>query len=97
MLDLLSKVTTRPYGTAYGCTLPGLQTFAKTGTTTDNYDKWLCIGSPYYVMSIWYGYDMPSNLSTTSLISMTKTIISRVHEGLSTRRTFSTVKLELSD
>ena len=97
MLGLLSNVTTKPYGTAYGCTLPGLQTFAKTGTTTDNYDKWLCIGSPYYVMSIWYGYDMPSNLSTTSLISMTKTIISRVHEGLSTRRTFSTVKLELSD
>ena len=96
MLDLLSHVTTRSYGTAYGCTVPGMVTFAKTGTTTDNNDKWMCIGSPYYVMSIWYGYDMPSDLSSVNLISLTKTVLSRIHEGLSTRRTFSTVRQELN-
>ena len=96
MLELLSHVTSRSYGTAYGCTVSGMTTFAKTGTTTDNNDKWMCIGSPYYVMSIWYGYDMPSDLSSINLISLTKTILSRIHEGLSSRRTFSTVRAELN-
>lgn len=97
MLELLSHVTTRSYGTAYGCTVSGMTTFAKTGTTTDNNDKWMCIGSPYYVMSIWYGYDYPSDLSSVNLISLTKTVLSRIHSGLSTRRTFATVRSELSD
>lgn len=97
MLELLSHVTTRSYGTAYGCTVPGMVTYAKTGTTTENNDKWMCIGSPYYVMSIWYGYDYPSDLSSINLISLTKTILSRTHQGLSSKRTFDTVRYELSE
>lgn len=96
MLDLLSHVTTRSYGTAYGCTVSGMVTYAKTGTTTENNDKWMCIGSPYYVMSIWYGYDYPSDLSSVNLISLTKTILSRTHQGLS-RKTFDAVRSELSE
>lgn len=97
MLELLSHVTTTSYGTAHGCTVPGMVTYAKTGTTTDNYDKWMCIGSPYYVMSIWYGYDYPSDLGSVNLISVTKTVLSRIHSGLSSKRTFATVRYELSE
>lgn len=97
MLQLLTGVTTNSSGTAYGCAVSGLQTFAKTGTTTDNYDKWICSGTPYYVCSIWYGYNYPSNLSGTSLQIRTilKQVFSEIHQGLSRKRTFNTVKSEL--
>lgn len=99
MLGLLTGVTTNSSGTAYGCAVSGLQTFAKTGTTTDNYDKWICAGTPYYVCSIWYGYNIPSNLSGTSLQIRTilKQVFGDIHQGLSRKRTFNTVKSELQD
>lgn len=99
MLTLLTGVTTNSSGTAYGCAVSGLQTFAKTGTTTDNYDKWICAGTPYYVCSIWYGYNIPSNLGGTSLQIRTilKQVFGDIHKGLSRKRTFNTVKSELQD
>lgn len=30
---------------------------AKTGTTNDDYDRWLCEFTPYYTAATWYGYD----------------------------------------
>lgn len=30
---------------------------AKTGTTDENYDRWLCGFTPYYTAVTWYGYD----------------------------------------
>ncbi len=99
MLDLLTSVTTKPYGTAYGSGVSGLQTFAKTGTTTDNCDKWICAGTPYYVCSIWYGYDYRSNLGGTSqqVRMILKSVFNEIHKGLSTKRTFNTVKSEIKD
>lgn len=44
-------------GTASYCALPGIQTAAKTGTTNNDYDRWLCGFSPYYTAACWYGYD----------------------------------------
>lgn len=32
----------------------------KTGTTSDEYDRWFCGFTPYYVCVVWTGYDMPS-------------------------------------
>ena len=29
----------------------------KTGTTSDNIDKWFCGFTPYYTAAVWYGYD----------------------------------------
>ena len=99
MLDLLTSVTTKSYGTAYGSGVSGLQTFAKTGTTTDNCDKWICAGTPYYVCSIWYGYDYRSNLGGTSqqVRMILKSVFNEIHKGLSTKRTFNTVKSEIKN
>lgn len=30
---------------------------AKTGTTNDNYDRWLCGFTPYYTSVTWFGFD----------------------------------------
>lgn len=99
MLSLLTSVTTKSYGTAYGSGVSGMQTYAKTGTTTDNCDKWICAGTPYYVCSVWYGYDYRSNLggSSAQVRAILKSVFNEIHKGLSTSRTFYTVKKELDD
>lgn len=44
-------------GTATYCAIPGMETCAKTGTTDNNYDRWLCGMTPYYSAACWFGYD----------------------------------------
>lgn len=43
-------------GTATYCAIKGMDVAAKTGTTNDDYDRWLCGFTPYYSASCWYGY-----------------------------------------
>lgn len=44
-------------GTATYCAISGMDVAAKTGTTDDDYDRWLCGFTPYYSAACWYGYD----------------------------------------
>ena len=44
-------------GTATYCAIPGMDVAAKTGTTDNSYDRWLCGFTPYYAAATWYGYD----------------------------------------
>ena len=43
-------------GTATYCAIKGIETAAKTGTTNDDFDRWLCGFTPYYTATCWYGY-----------------------------------------
>lgn len=84
-LSMLTKAVTQSNGTGYGSKISGFQTFAKTGTTSDNYDKWYCGGTPYYVCAVWYGYDFPSNLKTggtNPAKSIFHGVFERIHDGL---------------
>ena len=47
----------RSGGTATYCAIPGMDVAAKTGTTDNVYDRWLCGFTPYYSAATWYGYD----------------------------------------
>ena len=44
-------------GTATYCKISGMDVAAKTGTTDDSYDRWLCGFTPYYAAATWFGYD----------------------------------------
>ncbi len=44
-------------GTATYCSIPGMETCAKTGSTDDYVDRWLCGMTPYYTAACWFGYD----------------------------------------
>ncbi len=44
-------------GTATYCSIDGIDVAAKTGTTNENYDRWLCGFTPYYTSVCWYGFD----------------------------------------
>lgn len=88
MLGMLTKAVNQSNGTGYGSKISRFQTFAKTGTTSDNCDKWYCGGTPHYVTAVWYGYNHPANLYTGSS-NPSKTIFysifSKIHQNLSTK------------
>ena len=44
-------------GTATYCAIPGMETCAKTGSTDDYVDRWLCGMTPYYTAACWFGFD----------------------------------------
>lgn len=64
---ILKQLLTEPVigsnGTATYCNISGMDVAAKTGTTNDNYDKWLCGFTPYYTAVCWYGFDMNESIN----------------------------------
>ncbi len=62
---LTRSITSEPVkagGTATFCAIPGMQTCAKTGSTDEYKDRWLCGMTPYYTTACWWGYDNPEPL-----------------------------------
>ena len=55
--ELLTEPVKGKHGTASYCSISGIDVSAKTGTTDNNYDRWLCGFTPYYTAATWYGYD----------------------------------------
>lgn len=84
MRHMMETVTTASYGTGYNYKTKGFDNFAKTGTTDNNYDKWMVGGTPYYVAAVWYGYDIPKTINTSGNPAGTiyKTVMDEIHEGL---------------
>lgn len=71
-------------GTATYCKISGVDVAAKTGTTDENYDRWLCGFTPYYTAVTWYGYDKNETIefnkrNPAGLIWAN--VMSRVHTG----------------
>lgn len=65
-----------------------IETAGKTGTTSDNIDKWFCGYTPYYAASVWYGYDnrlrqtvIPSN-DYNNAIRIWMYCMQRIHQDL---------------
>ena len=56
---VVKEILTQPVksGTATYCGISGISVAAKTGTTNDDYDRWLCGFTPYYTAACWFGYD----------------------------------------
>lgn len=85
MLGMLTKAVTQSNGTGYGSKISRFQTFAKTGTTSDNNDKWYCGGTPHYVTAVWYGFNQPADLRTGSsnpAKTVFYTVFSKIHQTL---------------
>ncbi len=85
MCELLQTVTTSSVGTGTRYKVNGFQTMAKTGTTSDDFDRWFVGGTPYYVAAVWYGYDLNktvSNVSGNPSGKLFAEIMNRAHSGL---------------
>ncbi|HNX99472.1 MAG TPA: transglycosylase domain-containing protein [Oscillospiraceae bacterium] len=56
----------------------------KTGTTTADRDRWFCGYTPYYVATVWTGYDTPAAMSISGnpAAQIWKKIMGSVSEGM---------------
>ena len=72
-------------GNAGGARLSGMAVAGKTGTTTDNYDRYFVGLTPYYVGAVWCGYEYNESIRASSnpAVSLWKKVMSQVHSGLS--------------
>ncbi len=83
--NILNQTVTGPAGTAKYCAIPGITVAAKTGTTNDDYDRWLCGFTPYYTAVAWYGYDVNEEIiysGTNPAGLLWSGVMKRIHSGL---------------
>lgn len=85
--SIIEEPVTASYGTATYCKIPGMETCAKTGTTDDNCDRWLCGFTPYYTAACWFGYDnneeVRKNVNGRNPAGQIwSSIMKDIHEGL---------------
>lgn len=86
MTGMLREVVSS--GTGAGATVSGPKyTAGKTGTTSDNKDRWFVGYTPYYSAAIWYGYDTPKEIyvSGNPCIPAFRSIMNSAHSALSDR------------
>ncbi len=57
MTSVLQSVVESSMGTAKNCKLSHVTAAAKTGTTNEQTDGWLCGYTPYYTTAVWVGAD----------------------------------------
>lgn len=80
--------TAASYGVIRNAQKQVIPTAGKTGTTSDNIDKWFVGYSPYYVGATWYGYDnkiKPIKISKTEYSNAQKiwqAVMLKVHANL---------------
>lgn len=87
MNQMLRTVFTGAAGTAKGYGVKNFITFGKTGTTTENFDRWCVGGTPYYIAAVWFGYDYNKQIMASGSPAgrIFKTVMDRVHEGLASK------------
>ena len=83
--ELLKQPVEGNHGTATYCSISGIDVAAKTGTTDENYDKWLCGFTPYYTAVTWFGFDENESIyyyNQNPAGIIWSNVMRRVHDGL---------------
>ena len=83
---LLKDVVTS--GTGGGAQISNMDTCGKTGTTDDDMDRWFIGYTPYYVGSVWFGYDVQKTISyggTNPALSVWKNVMTKIHKPLAAK------------
>ena len=80
--DMLKNVVAAGTGREAG--FSGMTVAGKTGTTTNNYDRWFVGYTPYYTAAVWTGYDQNEKLKVTGnpAAQLWNKVMSQVHQGL---------------
>ena len=76
---------TKSGGTATYCAIKGMDVVAKTGTTDDSYDRWLCGFTQYYAAATWFGFDNNEEVrgfSTNPAGQIWDAVMTDIHQGL---------------
>lgn len=83
--NLLTQPVKGENGTAKTCKIDGFEVAAKTGTTNDNYDKWLCGFTKYYTAVTWFGFDVNETIkegADSMANQIWANVMKDVHENL---------------
>ncbi len=75
-------------GTAAGHGLSGMTSAGKTGTTSENYDRWFVGYTPYYTAAVWTGYPMNEKMRTQGnpALNLWQQVMNQVHKGLENKK-----------
>ena len=84
MNHLLQEVVYGREGTGRGISgYSSMKAYAKTGTSSESNDLWMVAGTPYYVGSVWYGFDLQKQVSNGSAAAkIWKDVMKDVHKDL---------------
>jgi len=88
--DLLTGVV--QYGTGTPARLTNMAVAGKTGTTSDDVDRWFVGYTPYYVGVVWFGYEQPRTIrysGTNPALQGWRRVMTELHSGLPQRSFFS--------
>ena len=82
--DLMTSVVKDSGGTATYCAIKGIDVAAKTGTTNDDFDRWLCGFTNYYVAATWFGFDKNEDIvfNGNPAGKIWDGVMSEIHKGL---------------
>ena len=84
--ELLTAPVKGTHGTAAYCSIANMDVAAKTGTTDENYDRWLCGFTPYYTAVNWYGYDKNETINYNGKKNpagiMWANVMAKIHSNL---------------
>lgn len=72
-------------GTASYCAIKGIDVAAKTGTTNESKDRWLCGFTNYYACAAWFGFDDPERINysgTNPAGQLFDGVMTEIHKGL---------------
>ncbi len=87
--NLLTEPVLGKNGTATYCKIKDIDVAAKTGTTNDEFDRWLCGFTPYYTAVTWFGFDKNETIefnkkNPSGLIW--SNVMKNIHNGLEAQK-----------
>ena len=83
-MNVLLDAASRGTGNAARNQMGGRTMAGKTGTTTDNYDRWFAGYTPYYTAVVWTGYETPAYIraSINPAAKLWGQVMFRIYEKL---------------
>jgi len=74
------------HGTGAAATFAGQNIYGKTGTTSNNRDRWFCGYTGHYTSAVWVGFDQPEQVlvGTNPAALLWRKVMQPIHKGLPT-------------
>ena len=88
MANMLTGVISAGTGTGARLANSSIMAGGKTGTTTNDVDRWFAGFTSNYVGVVWFGYDMPKNMSGLGnpCVSLWKKVMDGIHQDLAIKK-----------